>query len=154
MFLLLPVFFTHLTNVGSFLSWAGSKFVSQLSQAMTWRGRPGFRCCSPACEVTQHLAAEFLGNIRVARYEVFPWCRKTASVRGIPASCAWKGTIPELPHGWISYTLQNPRSPGSQDRTSFKDPRSAGSHQKMNVQDTRSTGTRDKMPRAMIHRIW
>ena len=32
--------------------------------------------------------------------------------------------------------LQDPRSPGSQDRTNFKDPRSAGSHNKMNVHGT------------------
>ena len=49
---------------------------------------------------------------------------------------------------------QDPRSPGSQDRTKSKDPRSAGSHNKTNVQGVISTGSRNKMLRVMIHRVW
>ena len=47
MFLLLPVFFTHLTNVGSFLSWAGSKFVSQLSQGDDMTRQAGISVLQP-----------------------------------------------------------------------------------------------------------
>ena len=38
------------------LSWASFKFGSHLFKVKTWHGRPGARCCNPACEVVQYLA--------------------------------------------------------------------------------------------------
>ena len=81
------------------LSRTGSKSGSKLYQTKTLRGRPNVWCCSPVCEVVQHLATDFVVNMRVVLYEVFPWCRKTALFRGIPVCWAWKGTISKLPPG-------------------------------------------------------